>query len=133
MADYGYSVKQTSDGGFVMCGINNSNANINISLIKTDEFGIITGLDESNLDENISVFPNPASEKIMIGFPDNQISQMKKIQLYNTKGQIIRLVHSENSKITYIDVNGALSGFHIVEISDENGVLSKQKIMLTGK
>lgn len=132
-ADYGYCVRKTRDGGFVMSGINIANSNINISLIKTDAFGIITGLDESNLEENISVFPNPAAEKIVIGFPDNQISQMKKIQLYNTKGQIIRLVHSKNSKITYIDVNGALPGFHIVEISDENGVLSKQKIMLTGK
>jgi hypothetical protein len=132
-SDYGYCVRQTRDGGFVMCGINSLNAEINISLIKTNGSGIVTGLEESQPDENIIVFPNPATEEIYIEFPDNQILQMKRINLYNSIGQLIFSVNSENSKNLYLNINAVIPGIHILEISAENEVLSRQKIMISGK
>lgn len=76
-SDIGYSIEETNDRGFIMCGITkgyNSNSLEDIYLIKTDTLGntttsvgvVVTNVENINsLDpESIALYPNPADQTV---------------------------------------------------------------------
>jgi aminopeptidase N len=73
------------------------------------------------LEQIISLFPNPANERITIQLPAN--IQLEKAEIYNALGQ---LVATETS--TEFNVNRLSNGVHIVKITTSEGVTHKNFI-----
>ncbi|TWI08279.1 putative secreted protein (Por secretion system target) [Flavobacterium cauense R2A-7] len=73
------------------------------------------------LDQIISLYPNPANDRITIQLPTN--IQLEKAEVYNTLGQ---LVATENQ--TEFNVNLLSNGLHIVKITTSEGVIHKNFI-----
>jgi len=73
------------------------------------------------LDQIISLYPNPANDRITIQLPAN--IQLEKAEIYNTIGQ---LVATENQ--AEFNVNRLSNGLHIVKITTSEGVIHKNFI-----
>ncbi|MGE5382296.1 MAG: T9SS type A sorting domain-containing protein [Omnitrophica WOR_2 bacterium] len=76
---------------------------------------------------DISVFPNPASEFISVS--DNTGKQLKKVEIFTLTGQKIR---EYNSNFGYLSLSGINKGLYIVRIIDNENNISNTKITLTG-
>lgn len=92
-----YSLDNTYDGGYIMCGISNSFTPLNhIYLVKTDSNGVsagstsvvLTGLEENNDKGNFLLFPNPASERIQADLSTIDSKEIN-IKVYNMIGQVV--------------------------------------------
>ncbi len=75
-------------------------------------------LGHENLEENISIFPNPTSKVVSIVLNNKQC---KRIRLINCLGQIIEDHKEINSSTFLIDVSQQPSGIFFIELNwDEN-------------
>lgn len=78
---------------------------------------IITGNKEQTKNENnISVYPNPATDNLNI-----EASPPAVIKITNIQGQLIKTLSSSDN-ITYVDVSAFPGGMYFVEVKTENGV-----------
>ena len=94
--DYGTSVQQTTDGGFIIGGTTFCQDPIrnysDVYLIKTDNEGTVVGLNNSILASNKPIlYPNPNNGKFII---QNQI-KINLIEVYDING---KLVYKNNTK-----------------------------------
>lgn len=84
----------------------------------------IVGLNELNNENEIQIFPNPASDYINIQSQENAV-----IQIYNSTGQII-LTQKTNSSNAQIDVSVLPAGVYFVNLMDEEGlIVGKSKFL----
>ncbi len=92
--EYGYSIQQTSDGGYILAGHSNSFSSglLDVQLIKIaiDTFGIeenqITSLPLTELD----VFPNPFSDRIDIKYSIGHSAKRVELNIYDVTGRIVK-------------------------------------------
>lgn len=122
--DMGYCVKQTFDGGFVVCGFRNSN----VYLIKTDNFGVVTNLNEIVIDtrSQITIYPNPLSSCSTLKINSNQ--RCEEIVIFDLMGrEVLRqgLVNNE----TEITKGNLSSGVYVV-CFNEGPLLYTKKIIV---
>lgn len=73
------------------------------------------------LDQIISLYPNPTNDRITIQLPAN--IQLEKAEIYNTLGQLV----SRENKVAF-DVSHLSNGLHIVKITTSEGVIHKNFI-----
>ena len=85
---------------------------------------IYTGLEELRNIATLKVFPNPVSDLLNI---ENNDHSIKKVQLYNSVGQIIKTWHVVQANNTF-DLSDLGVGLYFIEISTSNGVLTKKLI-----
>lgn len=77
-----------------------------------------------NIEEsNVKIYPNPAKNSIHIAMQSD--IHMRKIELINTIGQVVKTIHLNN---TYTDfsVTDITQGIYIVKITGEKGVIFKK-------
>lgn len=123
--DYGYNVRQTSDGGFIMTGIT-SNTNSNIILIKTDSSGnVLSAINEIRNSDNFFVFPNPTSNNLNI---QNNSSQIIQFTLYNSLGETI-ISKSLTNKTSTINLSAYSNDIYFYKVLNENGEIKSGKIV----
>ncbi len=77
-------------------------------------------VEDYNLNNLISVFPNPTSGKVYVNGKN-----INHIEVYNTYGQKIR-----NKNISFIDLNNESSGIYLLRIKSNQGVVLKKVIRL---
>jgi hypothetical protein len=82
----------------------------------------IFGINELSNSLNISVFPNPASDKITI-----ECTQKAHIEILNTEGQIIKTIHNTGI-MTTIDLVNLSRGVYIIKAKTDNGIMIKKFI-----
>ena len=82
-------------------------------------------LKSSASDNSIKVFPNPASDIVSIVCE----SALYRVQLFNSAGAELYSGWSE-AKSFKLDVSSYNSGFYIVEVTDQEGKLNIQKLIL---
>lgn len=85
------------------------------------------GVDEVNLDDAISMFPNPNSGEFKINIALAE-SQDVNITLYNTIGQVVETRSLQNVSSTVVDFNlsNKSEGFYFVNVKTKNGDITKR-------
>ncbi|MFA5782131.1 MAG: SBBP repeat-containing protein, partial [Bacteroidales bacterium] len=80
----------------------------------------ITKINELSNSLNISVFPNPATNNIIIESPHQAV-----IEISNIQGQLIKTL-AANSNKTSVDVSAFPSGMYFVKVKAEKGIAVKK-------
>ena len=82
----------------------------------------IFGIHELTNSLNISVYPNPATDKLTI-----ECNQKSLIEIINPEGQIIKTIHSTGIKTT-IDLVSLSRGIYIIKAKTDKGIMMKKFI-----
>lgn len=121
--DWGNSVQQTSDGGFIIAGYSSSfgNNNIDMYLIKINGQGTLDIHRNPTTDE-FGVFPNPANNILHIKTCDNT-----KIEIINLTGRVIYNTNVNcKTDLFSIDISGYSKGLYLVKlVSEKNSTIEK--------
>jgi len=82
------------------------------------ETSIINEFSNDNRDDILSVYPNPANEKVFIKTPTN--SYNNKISIYTLTGEWIKEVNS-TQLITEIDISNLPDGIYLIKLKTNEG------------
>ncbi|HYV94309.1 MAG TPA: kelch repeat-containing protein [Chitinophagales bacterium] len=121
-----YTILQT---GLYTVIVSDSNGCVN----SATTYVLISGLDDVSSDANISIYPNPATDGLMVEWLNSFAGDEISISILNTLGQEI---FSSRQKILSmdwkkeIDLNAAASGVYFLEIKSQN-IFLKKKIIIT--
>lgn len=86
--------------------------------------GAVLGLSENKKDD-FSLFPNPSTGKFTIR---NNANVELKIRIYNSIGQMVKEVNSNNNTKVLIDLSNQSRGIYTVELISEKGVHNKKVV-----
>lgn len=127
----GNCIRQTSDGGYVVCGQSGSSTtSFSTYLIKTNDAGLLTGIDnQHNSDISVSTNPNPASDLLHVTFPAS--NNICRIQLIDLSGNI-RLQTAVNPGCTQqtMVVRDLPNGCYIMKVWSSDRFCKTLKVMI---
>ena len=120
-SDLGYCVRQTNDGGFVICGM--YSVGYNFYLIKTDSIGnISTGIIDPHGESNlVSLYPNPTSNVLHISCN----TLMLQLQITDITGRQVYTACNLQQH-TSIDVSQLPNGLYFCTIKTQNALFTKK-------
>lgn len=132
--DYGYSVEQTSDGGFIMCGITYLGS-IQIVLVKTDASGnVVTSTHDLALDPSVTatLFPNPVAGTSTFEYTTTG-SGIYTLVLHDGRGRVVKVLFSNQAQAPGqhdlpIDLSGLASGAYTLVLSNGQRAVSVKAI-----
>ncbi|MBQ2396317.1 MAG: T9SS type A sorting domain-containing protein [Bacteroidales bacterium] len=85
---------------------------------------LYAGLENNEFENEVSVYPNPAKERLYI----NTSLPIKELTICNLLGQEIQK-YNITEKTSSIDISGLKEGVYFVKLSTEKGVLSKKIVV----
>lgn len=86
-----------------------------------------TGLDEADSDLNMSVYPNPANNKLHVSYETSNNNPVT-LNLYNVLGSLVTTM-SMSKSTEQIDISNMQGGYYIVELKTDLG-LSRKRILI---
>jgi hypothetical protein len=126
----GYSVHQTSDHGFIACGVQyDSLYNGHVFLIKTDALGNVypQGIDDKQPSAFLSLFPNPTRGMVYLNPP----GKYNTFEISDLLGKVIlwKDIDPDNNSTLMIDLSGNPGGIYIIRLKNDQG-MAAGKIVL---
>ena len=79
-----------------------------------------TSVQEQDL-QHVSLYPNPAKETVLI-----EGAKVAEVQVYNALGQLVKTVRNSNE----VSLEGLVQGAYLVRISDKEGRIFMEKVMV---
>jgi hypothetical protein len=80
---------------------------------------MLGGIEESTDNTDIAVYPNPASNKIIIELKMYSSRRKPIVSIYNMQGQALFQQTLQKDK-TEFDINGLEKGVYLVKLTDTN-------------
>ena len=117
-SDYGFSVEETTDGGFVFTGFTESYGTPgtdDIWLVKTNSNGVVSS-SEIFLENNLNVYPNPTTSSITIS---SETSLNSSFRLIDEQGRVVLTGKIESSEQT-VDISKLSKGQYNLVFEDES-------------
>jgi hypothetical protein len=140
--DWGYSVQQTSDGGFVVTGCKNCpSQSSDVYLIKTDENGMVVGVEEESSEFGIRIaefrlkrnFPNPFNKLTTISYQLKATSHTT-LEIYDITGRLVETLVNEHKEpgVYQVKWNGRdqASGIYFYRIRSREFVDTRKMVLL---
>ena len=124
--DYFGSVRQTIDGGYIICGSKEvPGNNQDYYLIKTDSLGIVDTLFSSNASQSFSkdgalhltIFPNPVNKILSV---NNSPFAINKIEIFNLMGE--KVISITGTELKTIDCRDLPPGNYILQANGRDRV-----------
>lgn len=75
------------------------------------------GLTQYEINDAVTVFPNPASDMVSVSMPENA----NLVEVYSSTGQLIKSEKTNNTLVSHVDISGLPSGTYIIRISGNDG------------
>lgn len=88
------------------------------------ELGLTTGVAGLSHDNNISIYPNPSSDKVTLELPDYKNTT---VELFDLSGRMIQHIVLENER-TILNTESLAPGSYIVKFSGPNGNSVKRMV-----
>ena len=117
-----YSVGQTFYSSYA-----NSNGSINEGIQLLFEILVITGIEETDVQMEYTVFPNPAENYLILEIKDKDFSRMF-YQVYNLDGKLL-INEKISSAQTTISLRGLAPSTYFIKIMDENQEVKTFKVI----
>ncbi len=89
---------------------------------------VTTGVNSVSENDFMNVYPNPASDQIIISVSDKKITGGVEIKMMNTLGQII-FSKKENEENYFVDVSKFPKGIYTVTVSGKDFVETKRVVV----
>ncbi len=138
-----YSIKNTKDKGYIICGNSNSYSNLDhIYLIKTDSNGVasgnvvnvITNINSAALpNTNLKIFPNPADNNVYLNINNREIinNNICTITVSDIFGRKLyeEIINNNLSEPIKITTSVFCTGIYLVNI-ESKGLLINQKLII---
>lgn len=87
-------------------------------------------IDEISYDKLVSLFPNPSSGELYIGFNDALTSSPLIIGIYSYNGMLIeQFKGNSDSNVAHYSMNGLPNGLYIVKITGNDFVVTKKFVL----
>ncbi|MEZ4886767.1 MAG: T9SS type A sorting domain-containing protein [Chitinophagales bacterium] len=86
---------------------------------------VATGIEESVLDKNIRLYPNPTNDFIHLQLNDNQLN-IQEVALYNNSGALLQSFEGNPSKI---DVRSYPSGIYFVKLKSGEEMIYRKVVV----
>ena len=111
---YGGSLPSTTD--FDICLLNSSPASISVS---------------ENNNNLVNVFPNPATNKVIIGLKSANSKEAMVYKIFNVNGQLVASGQfAANDLQKEVDINSFTSGIYTIQIQIANTVVNKKIVVI---
>ena len=134
--DWGASIKQTDDNGFIIAGSTGSYGSgmSDIYLIKTDSLGIsppytsIRPLSPAQV--NFTIYPNPTTGQFTLQMHLQEQTRLS-IKLYHFTGQLVRSEEISNVSGDYIqliDMSNYSKGIYYLQITTNAGPITRKVV-----
>jgi hypothetical protein len=85
----------------------------------------LVNVEESELNNDLSIFPNPTTENVQINLPQEATGNLN---IYNVYGQLVQTMFISNMNKFSCDVSNLASGLYQVTFATEKAVWSSQLI-----
>lgn len=109
----------TEFGGYVFIAYNLMSPNLGVYRNTTT-----VGINDNELSNDISIYPNPFNDKIVLRNSSNET--IKQVFIYDNLG---KLVVSENGNAEYINTSGLNNGLYFMEIIFSDNSSTKRKLI----
>lgn len=83
--------------------------------------GTASGMSDENSWSNLSVYPNPVQDQLFVDLGGMDVSQVQKIQLLNTQGQVVATRFVDEMKTVGFDAQYMSAGLYLVRIQLADG------------
>lgn len=133
---FGYTsndVIQTSDGGYMLCGLIDSFGVQNLYVVKTDSMGLVTTeiFEAENQLLKSYCYPNPMQQTTQITFSDINLPVLKNniLRLFDSRGILLKEEQVLSWPFTLHRINTP-TGFYFYTISSQKEVISTGKLVM---
>ena len=76
---------------------------------------------------NVSVYPNPTRDKVVVQLLPNQLPEVEMIRLLNMQGQMVwKAIQPELSSSINIDLSELPAGIYTLIVYHESGMVTKE-------
>jgi len=111
----GYSVQQTTDGGYVITGSKRvSSTNVNVYFIKTDGSGNLLWTKEIEINSKLNVFPNPTNNLITLDIEG--YNGPINVEVYDIQGKRLK-----TTTTTIISMEEFAKGIYVFKVAYGDG------------
>lgn len=88
----------------------------------------LAGVVETSADNNISIYPNPANDRLTIGF--GKQTNVEVINIYDLQGRIVQSEKAmKNGTVQQISVSNLVKGLYFIELQKSNGERSTARFV----
>lgn len=131
--DEAKSVRQTEDGGYVMCGgtysIDNKNKD-DLLLIKTKSNGTVTmGIRNfaGRINPILNVHPNPAASETTI---TSSLLENSDLTIFDARGKMVKQINGIQSQTITLFRDNLPNGIYFIRLSQVNKIIASQIFIL---
>ncbi len=82
------------------------------------------GTEDLHADNNLAIFPNPASDKITI----KSSSEIKQVEIYNQVGQIVQQIKT-NDNVSTLDVSEFEPRIYFIKVFSHDNIITQKLVI----